>query len=60
MPAISVTGRPLNNQRNSIGRSPDVTKHCTLAESPKFDASSPKSYGEIFGGTFFRSENRVN
>lgn len=50
-PAISLTGFPLKNQRNSIGISPEVTKHCTLAESPKFDGSSPKSKCANFGGT---------
>lgn len=51
MPDISLTGLPLNSHRNSIGRSPEVTKHCTLAESPKFDGSSPNSNGANFGGT---------
>lgn len=50
-PAISPTGFALKYQRNSMGKSPDVTKHCTLAESPKFDGSSPKLNGATFGGT---------
>lgn len=52
-PAISPTGFPLNIQRNEIGKSPEVTRHCTLAESPKFDGSSPKWNGATFGGTIF-------
>lgn len=51
MPAISLTGRKLYSHRNSIGKSPDVTKHWTLAESPKFDAVGPKSNSAIRGGT---------
>lgn len=33
MPEYSITGRPLNNHLNSMGKSPDVTRHWTLAES---------------------------
>lgn len=51
IPAISPTDFRLNNHLKSMGKSPDVTRHCTLAESPKFDGSSPKSNGAIFGGT---------
>lgn len=51
MPANSLTGRPLNSHLNAMGKSPDVTRHATLAESAKFDGSSPKLNGAIFGGT---------
>lgn len=51
MPEYSFTGRPLKYHRNSTGKSPDVTKHCTLAESPKFDGLSPKLKCAIDGGT---------
>lgn len=34
IPAISDIGLLLNSHLNSIGESPDVTKHETLAESP--------------------------
>lgn len=51
MPAISPIGLSLNSQRNSMGKSPEVTRHCTLAESPKFDGSTPKLNGATFGGT---------
>lgn len=50
MPAISLTERPLKSHRKSTGKSPDVIRHCTLAESPKFDGSSPKSKAASFGG----------
>lgn len=50
IPANSLTERPLKSHRNSTGKSPEVTRHCTLAESPKFDGSSPKSNAAIFGG----------
>lgn len=33
MPANSFTGRPLNSHLKEIGKSPDVTKQATLAES---------------------------
>lgn len=51
IPEISDIGRLLNNHLNSIGESPDVTKHETLAESPWLDGSSPKLKLAIFGGT---------
>lgn len=50
MPAISLTERPLKSHRKSTGRSPDVTRHCILAESPKLDGPSPKLKAAIFGG----------
>lgn len=50
MPGNSLTECPLKNHWNSTGKSPDVTRHCTLAESPKFDGSSPKSNEATFGG----------
>lgn len=43
MPKSSVIERLLNNHLNSIGKSPDVTKHWTLVESPEFEGSPPKS-----------------
>lgn len=51
IPANSFTGRPLKNHLNDTGASPVVTRHATLAESAKFEVSSPKSNGAIFGGT---------
>lgn len=51
IPEYSLTGRPLKYHLKSMGRSPDVTKHCTLAESPKFDGLSPKLKWAIDGGT---------
>lgn len=53
IPEYSFTGLPLKYHRNEIGKSPDVTKHCTLAESPKFDGLSPKLKCAIDGGTNF-------
>lgn len=50
-PNISEMGRSLNSHFSSSGRSPDVIKHCTLAESPELDGSLPKSNGAIFGVT---------
>lgn len=46
-----VTGNWLKNHLKLIGKSPDVTRHWTLAASLKLDVSSPKLNGEIFGGT---------
>lgn len=54
MPNISETGRSLNNHLNPMGKSPDVTKHWTLAESAEFDGSLPKSNGAIFGVTVLK------
>lgn len=51
IPGTSFTGRPFKSHLNSMGKSPDVTKHATLAESAKLDGSFPKSKGAIFGGT---------
>lgn len=53
MPANSFTGRSLKNHLNVIGKSPVITRHATLADSAKFDGSSPKSNDAIFGGTDF-------
>ena len=49
-PEISVTGRLLKNQRNSMGESPAVRRHWTLADSPKL-AGSPKSKAAMRNGT---------
>lgn len=51
MPNISEIGRPLYSHLKFNGKSPDVTRHCTLADSPEFDGSPPKSKGAIFGTT---------
>lgn len=36
-----------------MGKSPPSIKHCMEAVSPKFNVSSPKLNGEIFGATNF-------
>lgn len=59
IPGTSITGRPFNSHLNSMGKSPDVTKHATLAESAKLEGSVPKSKGAIFGGTI-RTDVRNN
>lgn len=51
MPENSFTGRPLKNHLNTIGKSPDVTRHWTLAESAKLDGRSPNANCAILGGT---------
>lgn len=50
MPENSLTGRPLKYHLKSMGKSPEVTKHWTLAESPAFDGLSPKLKLAICGG----------
>lgn len=51
MPNISEIGRPLYSHLKFSGKSPVVTRHCTLVDSPELDGSSPKSNGAIFGKT---------
>lgn len=43
-----------------IGRSPPRIVHWTEAGSPKFNGSSPKSNGDIFGGTEFSQFHHKN
>lgn len=51
MPKLSISARSLNSHLKAMGKSPDVTRHCTLAESPEFDGSPPKSNAAIRGAT---------
>lgn len=59
MPANSLTGRSLKNHLKLMGKSPDVTRQATLAESAAFDGSFPKSNGAIFGRTFDFKANEI-
>lgn len=47
----SSMGWPFSCHTMSTGRSPTITLQLILADSPKFEGSSPKSNGDIFGGT---------
>lgn len=41
-----------------MGKSPTITEHWILADSPKLDGSSPKLNGTIFGGTLESAERK--